>query len=211
MCDVQSILDAAEYRWAVPLQLTRCEPPNFGSPEWKAKTMLWRDHLHKWCRWKRRVFSFYPSEPSDWVSYVCTLQEAHICPNVILAEEEWKVLIDTAGQPMSLQELFALVHVNFTQGTWATLVLSHSLTTYPEPRIAQCDKMTELNKDEKNKQQVPTGPRQLEAMAAKPHPSSSSVDSRINPLIHRNDHFALQVALVGLKAIIPSLGITYQF
>ena len=38
MCDVQSILDAAEHGCAVPPQSKRLEPPIFARPKWKAKT-----------------------------------------------------------------------------------------------------------------------------------------------------------------------------
>ena len=118
---------------------------------------------------------------------------------MVLANEEWNVLSDAAGEPISLEELFALVHVVFSLGSWGTRVLGHFLIEGHGIENCPVDAVTKLNYDQNFKQQAPPGPRQLEAMVAKTHLFSRSVGSRVEPLIQANGRSALQVALAELK------------
>lgn len=211
MCDVQPLLDAAKHGCTLPLQLTRFEPPTFGRPKWKAKPILWRDRLDKWWRWKRRILPFYHSEPSDWFSGAWTLQEAYLRPNMVLADEEWNILSDAAGEPISLEELFALVHVVFSLGSWGTRVLGHFLIEGHGIENCPIDEVMAVHYDKNFEQQAPPGPRQLEALVAKTHLFSSSVVSRVDPLIQANGRFCTAGRSGRAEAIMSSLGITNWF
>ena len=211
MGDVQPILNVAKHGCYLPLHLTRLEPPTFGRPKWKAKPILWHDRLHKWWRWKWRTFPVYHLEPSDWFSGVWTLQEAYLRPNMVLANEEWNVLSDAVGEPISLEELFALVHVVFSLGSWGTRVLGHFLIEGHGIENCPVDAVTKLNYDQNFNQQTPPGPRQLEAMVAKTHLFSRSVGSRVESLIQANGRFCTAGRSGRAEAIMSSLGVTDWF
>ena len=98
-----------------------------------------------------------------------------------------------------------------TLGTWGTMVLGHFLIEGHGIENCPIDKLTELTRDENLERQVPPGPRQLEAMVAKTHPFSSSVESRVGPLIQANGRFCTAGRSGRAEAIMSSLGITKWF
>ena len=207
-CIANSLLDAAEHGCHLPLQLTRFSTPTFGYSQWRQKFIQYRDGFYVWWRYKRKWLPYYHFEPSDWFSGVWTLQEAYLRPNMILADRNWNILCDPAGEPISLEELFALDHVVWDLGTYGTQLIGGFLLKGHGVEGAPVDELMQIHRKDGFKEKCPPGPRQLTSMIAKTHLFSRSLGSRVDPLIQANGRFCTAGRSGRAEAIMSSLGIT---
>ncbi|KAI5920638.1 hypothetical protein F4810DRAFT_407065 [Camillea tinctor] len=53
-------------------------------------------------------------EPSVWFSSLWTLQEALLCPNMMLYSRDWSTLEDGTGKPITLINLMTIFHLAFS-------------------------------------------------------------------------------------------------
>ena len=211
MCMADSLIEAAEHGCNLPLQLTALSKPIFGYPKWRRKLLEDHDRLRKWWRGVRKVSHYYHFEPSDWFSGVWTLQEAYLRPNMVLANKDWFVLCDPAGEPISLEELFTLSHVVWSLGSYGTQVIGNFLLKGHGVEDAPMDDLMQIHVKSGFRAKCPPGPRQLEALIAKTHLFTRSTGSRIDPLIQANGRFCTAGRRGRAEAIMSSLGITDWF
>jgi len=211
MSNVSSLLAAATHGCNLPLQLTRLTYPTFGLSKWRRKFIEARERLQHWQSAKRGSFPFYHYEPSDWFSGVWTLQEAYLRPNMVLADKDWNILCDSAGEPISLEELFALSHVVDWLEMYGTQILGGFLIKGHGIEDAPVNEFMEIHERSGVKKDFPPGPRQLSAMIPKTHLFSKSRESRIDPLIQANGRLCTAGRNGRAEAIMSSLGVTDWF
>jgi hypothetical protein len=211
MTDASSLLEAACHGSSIPLQLTRLARPMFGSSKWRAMAIQWADDMDVWWRKQRKITPYYHFEPSDWFSGVWTLQEAYLRPNMVLADKDWNILSDASGEPIALEELFALDYVVWQLMRWGTQVLGrfiikgHGVEDWPFDEVMQVYANQNVNEG------CPPGPRQLHSMIQKTHLFSEGTGSRLDPLIQANARFCTAGATGRAEAIMSSLGVTDWF
>lgn len=211
MCTANGLMEAAEHACTLPLQLTALSQPTFGYPKLRRKLIEGHDRLQKWWRGVRKRFPYYHFEPSDWFSGVWTLQEAYLRPNMVLTNKDWFVLCDPAGEPISLEELFALNHVVWSLGFCGTQVIGNFLIKGHGVEEAPVEDLGQVHVKSGFQAICPPGPRQLQAFVAKTHLFPGSVGSRIDPLIQANGRFCTAGRRGRAEAIMSSLGITDWF
>ncbi|RDW57493.1 hypothetical protein BP6252_13753 [Coleophoma cylindrospora] len=211
MSNAESILGAADHGCYLPLQLTRLSNPTFGYPKWRALWIQGANDLDEWWRRKKKRGPYYHFEPSDWFSGVWTLQEAYLRPNMVLADKEWNVLSDASGEPISLEELFALDYVVWQLRTWGTQVVGgfiiegHGVENWPFDNTMQVHVCADPKHD------CPPGPQQLHAMIKKTHLFPEGPGSRLDPLIQANARYCTAGAAGRAEAIMSSLGVMDWF
>ena len=211
MCIADTLIEAAEHGCNLPLQLTALSKPTFGYPMWRRKLLEEHDRLHKWWRRVRKRYPYYHFEPSDWFSGVWTLQEAYLRPNMVLANKDWSVLCDPAGEPISFEELFSLNHVVWSLGSYGTQVIGDFLLKGHGVEDAPVDDFMQIHVTSNFKAKCPPGPRQLDVFIAKTHLFAESIGSRVDPLIQANGRFCTAGHRGRAEAIMSSLGITDWF
>lgn len=211
ICIAPNFLEAAEHGCNLPLQLTRLSAPTFGHSKPRQKLIEWHERIHHWWRGVRKRFPYYHFEPSDWFSGVWTLQEAYLRPNMVLANKDWNVLCDAAGEPISLEELFAFNHVVWSVGLYGTQVIGEFLLRGHGIEDAPMDNLMQIHLNRGFREKCPPGPRQLEATIAKTHLFPGSVGSRVDPLIQANGRVCTAGRRGRAEAIMSSLGITDWF
>lgn len=208
MYDASDILKAADRGCYLPLQLTRFSRPTFGYPKWRQKIIQTRETLQNWRNSMRHQFPFYHFEPSDWFSGIWTLQEAYLCPNMILADKDWNILCDAAGAPISLEELFAFNHVVWTLCSCGTQFLGDFLIRGHGFENAPVDAYMQIHVKSNVKEKCPPGPQQLESMIKKTHLYPGTELSRVDLLLQGNGRFCTAGRRGRAEAIMSSMGVT---
>lgn len=206
-----SLLQAAIHGSQLPLQLARLDKPTFGYSERRAMFVRWRNEYNKMSRKMKKRGPYYHFEPSDWFSGVWTLQEAYLRPNMVLADKNWTILSDPSGQPIALEELFALDYVVWQLVEWGTQVLGHFILEGQKIEHWPFDEVMGVYRRNIANDSYPPGPRQLHHMICKTHLFGEGPDSRLDPLIQANARFCTAGPTGRAEAIMSSLGVTKWF
>ncbi len=132
--------------------------------------------------------------PSDWFSSLWTLQEVSLCPNLVLATDEWETFSDVTGTLVSLGTILNIMRTAFP-----------GLTDLLDGK-GQVTRDLDLFLKNKN---LPNGPRQLQLLAA---------DTNLANTLHTRSRVGLfpqasmrECSGSRAPAIMSALGVTEWF